>query len=328
MSNFGHTPETAPPGLRDAYKALEPDANADYGTILPFAIDRTTGKPRWAIPSILRDTLGGGLDLLAGLDTGEVTPRAALQLGLGSTGVGASLAPRGAVAMGGARLSPGEETAARLARARQMGFDTTQYLYHGTGVPGFSEFSLMPQTSRLIRGGLEAPGIWTIENPEVASLFARLRASKQIAGEEAAPNVLPLFGRYIKKGDIDLNRVEYPQAITSIAEAFDKHGFDAARVLNYHGNLPGHPPITGQTAWVFKNPNQLRSVHAAFDPAKRESSDLMAGFAIPGPAPVPGLDAWRPPEPEPPGMIRLPTGQVVDEATIPNHLRPSGRQVY
>jgi hypothetical protein len=27
-------------------------------------------------------------------------------------------------------------------------------------------------------------------------------------------------------------------------------------------------------------------------------------------------------------MIRLPTGQVVDEATIPNHLRPSGRQVY
>jgi len=27
-------------------------------------------------------------------------------------------------------------------------------------------------------------------------------------------------------------------------------------------------------------------------------------------------------------MIRLPTGQIIDEAAIPNHLRPSGRQVY
>lgn len=293
MSTFGYTSETAPSGLRDAYKALEADPNADYGTILPFATDRTTGKLRWAMPSVLRDPLVAGLDLLAGLDTGEVTPRAALQLGLGGMGVGASLAPRGALAMGGARLSPWEETAARLARARQIGFDTSQYLYHGTGVPGFSAFSLSPKTPPLIREGVRAPGIWTIENPEIASLFARLRASNQIAGEEA-PNVLPLFGRYVRKGDIDLNKVEYPQAITSIAEAFDKQGFDAARVLNYHANLTGHPPITGQTAWVFKNPNQLRSVHAAFDPAKRDSSDLMAGFAVPGPAPVPGFRVKEP----------------------------------
>jgi hypothetical protein len=293
MSNFGYTSETAPTGLRDAYKALEADPNADYGTILPFAIDRTTGKPRWAMPSVLRDPLVAGLDLLAGLDTGEVTPRAALQIGLGGMGAGASLAPRGALAMGGARLSPWEETAARLARARQMGFDTSQYLYHGTGVPGFSAFSLTPEATPLVRAGMRAPGIWTIDNPEVASLFAKLRASHQIAGEET-PNVLPLFGRYVKKDDIDLNKVEYAQAITSIAQAFDKHEFDAARVLNYHANLPGHPPISGQTAWVFKNPNQLRSVHAAFDPAKRDSSDLMAGVLAP--APVPG---FRVTEPEP-----------------------------
>ncbi len=293
MTNIGYSTETAPPGLRDAYKALEPDPNADYGTILPFAIDRTTGKGRWAMPSLLRDTLDGGLDLLAGLDTGEVTPRAALQLGLGGVAAGASLAPRGALAIGGARFSPWEETAARLARARQMGFDTSQYLYHGTAVPGFSAFSLTPKTPPLIREGVRAPGIWTIENPEVANLFARLRASNQIAGEEA-PNVLPLFGRYVKKGDIDLNKVEYPQAVTSIAEAFDKYGFDAARVLNYHANLAGSPPIAGQTAWVFKSPNQLRSVHAAFDPAKRESSDLMAGFAAPGPTP-----RFRVKQPEP-----------------------------
>lgn len=259
MSNFGCTSETAPPGLRDTYKALEADPNADYGTILPFAIDRTTGKPRWAMPSALRDPLVAGLDLLAGLDTGEATPRAALQIGLGGMGAVASLAPRGAVAIGRVRLLPWEDTAARLAGARQMGFDTSQYLYHGTGVPGFSAFSLTPAATPLVGAGMRAPGVWTIENPEVAGLFARLRASHQIVGEDA-PNVLPLFGRYIKKGDIDLNKVEYPQAIASIAEAFDKHGF----------------------------------VHAAFDPARRDSSDLMAGIVAP--APVPG---FRVTEPEP-----------------------------
>ena len=295
MSNSGYTAGNAPAGLRDAYQALEPDPNADYGTILPFAIDRTTGKARWAMPSLVRDTLGAGLDLLAGLDTGEVTPRAALQVGLGGLGVGASIAPRGALAMGGTRLSPWEETAARLARARQMGFDTSQYLYHGTAVPGFSAFSLAPQTSRLTRGGIQAPGIWTIENPEVASLFARLKASNQIAGE-GTPNVLPLFGRYVKKGDLDLTKMSYTDAVASLANSFDRHGYDAARIVNYHADLPGHPPITGQTAWVFKNPNQLRSVHAAFDPAKRNSSDLMAGVAAPGPAPVP---AFHVKEPEP-----------------------------
>jgi hypothetical protein len=324
MSNFGYTAETAPRGLRDAYKALEPDPNAEYGTILPFAIDRTTGKGRWAMPSFLRDTLAGGLDLLAGVDTGEVTPRAAMQIGLGGMGAGASLAPRGALAMGGARLSPWEETAARLARARQMGFDTKQYLYHGTGVPGFPGFSLTPGTSPLMRGRIKAPGIWTIENPEVASLFAKQRALEQIAGEES-PNVLPLFGRYVKKGDLDLSKMEYHEAVRWMADAFDKHGYDAARILNYHANVAGQP-IAGQTAWVFKNPNQLRSPFAQFDPSRRDSSDLMAGFAVPGPAPVPGLHAWRPPEPGP--SIRLPTGQVVDEAAIPNHLRPPGKQVY
>ena len=88
------------------------------------------------------------------------------------------------------------------------------------------------------------------------------------------------------------------------------------------------PELGPQTIWAFRDPAQLRSRFAAFDPAKRDSSDLMAGFAAPGPTPVPGLDAWRPPETEPPGMIRLPTGQVVDEAAIPNHLRSSERQVY
>jgi hypothetical protein len=288
MADYGYDAETAPAGLRGAYEALESDPNAVYGTLLPFAIDKTSQERRWAMPSLMRDALSGGLDLLAGLDTGEVTPRAALQLGLGGLGAGASLAPRGAVAMGGGRLAPWEDTAARLARAQQMGFDTTLPLYHGTGAPGFPAFSFLAPTSHLIRDGIRAPGIWAIENPEVAGQIAMMRASNQIAGEES-PNVLPLFVRYSKKGDVDLNERTYVDAMASIDRAFKKNGFDAARILNYHANLPGNPPITGQTAWVFRDPNQLRSRFALFDPARRDSPNLMAGVAAPGPAPAPGF---------------------------------------
>ena len=118
MSNFGYTQDTAPPGLRDAYRALAPDPNVEYGSVLPYAIDPRSKTIRFAMPSFAREKVLAGLDLLAGLDTGEVTPRAAMQIGLGGLGIGAGLAPRGALAMGvGAALSPGCGSAGR-ARAR------------------------------------------------------------------------------------------------------------------------------------------------------------------------------------------------------------------
>jgi hypothetical protein len=49
------------------------------------------------------------------------------------------------------------------------------------------------------------------------------------------------------------------------------------------------PDLGPQTIWTFRDPVQLRSRFALFDPAKRDSSDLMAGFAMPAPAPVPGF---------------------------------------
>jgi hypothetical protein len=120
MDDWGYTAETAPSGLRDSYKWLEPDPNADYGTVLPYAVDRTSGNLRFAMPSGLRDTVGGWLDLMAGVDTGEVTPRAALQLGTGGFLTGGALAPRGALAAGGTRPQLAMDEASRLARAEAL----------------------------------------------------------------------------------------------------------------------------------------------------------------------------------------------------------------
>ena len=144
----------------------------------------------------------------------------------------------------------------------------------------------------------------------------------------------------------------------SVAGAFDQ-GYDAIRLHNY----TMFPDLGPQINWMIRDPNQLRSPFAAFDPAKRGSSDLLAGFVAPiGPvppgfnlqpeqsdpqmaaraawlqrrneamAPAPGLASWRPPAPEPKSepvrMMRLPTGQLVDEATVPNSFRPLHRQIY
>jgi hypothetical protein len=45
-----------------------------------------------------------------------------------------------------------------------------------------------------------------------------------------------------------------------------------------------------QTIWAFRDPAQLRSRFAVFDPEKRGSEDLLAGFAALGPTPVPGFN--------------------------------------
>lgn len=100
-----------PQRLAPLYGALEPDPDADYGTLMPWAVNRPGSaawvqqgaNPRMALPEVVREGLGGVLDLLAGTETGEVTPRAAQSLALGGLAGGGALAPRGALAAGGAR---------------------------------------------------------------------------------------------------------------------------------------------------------------------------------------------------------------------------------
>jgi len=323
MSDFGYTSQTAPPALRDAYKWLEPDPNAEYGTVLPFARDKTTGEMRWAMPGLVRDFLTGGLDLLAGVDTGEVTPRAAVQLGLGGMGSGAMLAPRGALAAGAARIAPRLDPAA-MGRARQMGFNVDRPLFHGTPAPDFPAFAPLPPWEAVRTG--RAPGIWTAENPEVAANFSVPAQREQVGlvglpgnpgSPESTPRILPLFGRSerpapltISPGDRwgDINR--------AIADAYAS-GYDAVRLQNY----TMFPELGPQTIWGFRDPNQLRSWFARFDPNRRYSDDLLAASAVPGfnvvPPPQPGFNV----QPTPPPGFR------VDPQSLPNSLRrPQDRE--
>lgn len=91
--------------LTPIYDYLAPDPNADYGTILPFAKDRTTGAVRAALPETIRNGLLGYLDLANATGTGSLTGNALTALTMGGMGAGALGAPRGALAVGSARLT-------------------------------------------------------------------------------------------------------------------------------------------------------------------------------------------------------------------------------
>ena len=325
--------------LDSYYRALAPRPDAEYGSILPFAYN-APGSPTWvqegrdfrpALPEFARSAMKGVLDLLQGTETGKLTPEALETITLGSLGAGAMLAPRGALASGAARLEM--DQASRLARARSLGFNVDRPLYHGTLAPDFPAFGTVPPWEAVRRG--RPPGIWTAENPAVASRLSEAEVRSRLGLSPTSPTpgllldqahsrILPLLARSERTAELTLPpRPDWGEVWNKIGGRFYE-GYDSVRLQNY----TMFPELGPQTIWAFRDPAQLRSRFAAFDPAKRDSSDLMAGFAAPGPAPVPGLDAWRPPVPEPPGMIRLPTGQVVDEAAIPNHLRSSERQVY
>lgn len=177
------------------------------------------------------------------------------------------------------------DEAARLARAKDMGFRTQMPLYHGTGA-AFDEFKPVPTDAK----GWVSPGASLARSPEIANEFAEMAGQGRIGGlywsdnARANPQVYKLFHRADNPAALTLTGNEtHPQVVATLQDAFDR-GHDAVMLRNY--TSPG-----GRVGDIIivKNANQLRSVNAAFDPAKRESGNLLAGIA--GALPVAGLAA-------------------------------------
>jgi hypothetical protein len=284
-----------PRALAPIDKALARNPDADYGTILPFAVNRV-GSPTWAmegsnlrfaLPDFLRATLQGITDLGASTETGTLTPEALGTVLSGSLGGGIAGAPRGVLAAGGARRPLPMDTASRLARADAMGNRIP--VFHGTNREINPGFSLEPP-HRATSGMSAREGVWTVASPEVAGQHADWAAGFLPGTAEAAgQNILPLLGRSTRPVTIRLQPGDDDRILTgAIRDAWDQ-GYDAVRVLNYPNLSTG----ASEVAWVFKNPNQLRSPFAKFDPTQRDSSDLMASRFVPGfnvaPPPGPGF---------------------------------------
>lgn len=204
-------------------------------------------------------------DILMGKKPATIEDAAKFALDVGLIGFGGS-APKGALRSGGARNAKGlpRDEASRMARAREMGH--TVPMYHATNAKKDFEAFKSPSRASL------RPGDWAIygaDHPAVAGEF----------GSGNGQRVLPLLGRGAKKTSIDL-----PEGVTdhevsaTLADLWD-NGYDFVRLKNY--TTPGGK--TGQTIYAVRDPNQLRSRFADFDPAKAWSDDLLATAAPPIP---------------------------------------------
>ena len=157
------------------------------------------------------------------------------------------------------------DAASRLARAKSMGFMTDMPVYHGS--PGeFNAFQAQP-TSGV---GMTTPGVSVALDPSVANEYAM---AKQGSGP-ANPQVYPLLHRASNPAVLTLDGSEKQGEIAStLANAFDS-GHDAVMLRNY--STPGGQ--VGKNIIIVKDPSQLRSAFANFDPSKIASPDLLAGI--------------------------------------------------
>jgi hypothetical protein len=165
-------------------------------------------------------------------------------------------------------------------RANAMGFDTPAY--HG-GTNDFSEFKSNNPT-------------YASDKAEIANIYAEATGRHKALGEiNASPNVMPLLlggkkltvsdlGRGIADNVYDkLSHGYYPDNLAKslnetprrrLVNDIKNYGYDrveATDILDLGGEQMQHIIPSGS--------NQIRSRFAAFDPAKRNSRNLMAGVA-------------------------------------------------
>jgi hypothetical protein len=153
------------------------------------------------------------------------------------------------------------DTPARMKRAEEMGFDTD--VFHGTGRQ-FEEFQINP--SQRAAGSDKEPAVFFTKSPIEANHFAR------VAGATAhGENVIPAKIRGNFK-DVDAPYYR-TQIFSDELAAAKKEGFDGVRFI---GVDEGTGPAD---QYAVFNPANIRSRHAAFDPAKKDSANLLAGVA-------------------------------------------------
>ncbi len=175
-----------------------------------------------------------------------------------------------ALPMGRFRPPPALDFASRMARAKEMGFHTDMPLGHGTA----AEFSAF-DPSRGATTSSAAPGrmgVFSEVRPQeggIADEFAGMAAQKT-GGD---PAVMPLLHRAEKPASITLTGQEKNHEIAATLDHLWSNGYDAVMMKNY--TTPGGK--TGNVL-VVKDPAQLRSPYAEFDPAKRNSANLLGGI--------------------------------------------------
>lgn len=290
----------------EIYRLLGLNPNLRRSTILPIARNEQGGLEA-AVPQSLIDLARAFRLPARAMGGGSYGPEDIANFALNTGALGAvGTKPAGALASGAARTSkpsalPMDE-ASRMARAAEQGFTTDAY--HGTGAD-IRSFDL--QAPKVTGGGLNDAGVFVSTDPVEASRYART-----FGGDSA--NVLPLkvrterpltlapgvFERLQDVAYMQRNGHAVPEVkgiflqddLAQAGVAWDGKGspVEAIRAAGYDAiSKGGRYPET-----VVFDPKNIRSRFAAFDPAKKDSADLLAGvIGLPGGSFLTGLNQER-----------------------------------
>jgi len=156
-------------------------------------------------------------------------------------------------------------------RARAMGFDVDTNLLHGTS-SDFGEFS---------DGRIKT---YLTNKPEIAEIYANARArDSSVRNKNAEPNIIPVITRNnnelivtdVRDGNHGWSSDNLRNALGTdqkrgLYDIAQKQGIDRVRIDDML-DLGGE-----QSQWVVADPSNIRSRFAAFDPMRRNESDLLA----------------------------------------------------
>jgi len=160
-------------------------------------------------------------------------------------------------------------------RARAMGYEGG--LYHGgtNDVPAFTVN--------------ERKNVYATDEPRIGDIYATATGRHSSLREiNAGPNVMPLMyrGKLAEVSDQgatgggwyndNLSALTGLEGGRKIIKEVPKKGFSGVKITDMD-DLGGR-----QTQYVFPDPSVLRSRFAAFDPARRDENDLLAGLAALG----------------------------------------------
>ena len=166
----------------------------------------------------------------------------------------------------------------RMARAQEQGFDTDTPYYHGTPAEDIDAFDLLPERRRFPKSF----GVHMANTKNEATHY-KPPTSGSVQELYAAPqNTLeidiPRGGHFVSasmKADLDRDDI-----IRQLVDAKrDGSPYDSVRVRK--DMSPDWADWSGKEGYnenlIMLDPTRVRSVNAAFDPAKKDSANLLAG---------------------------------------------------
>jgi hypothetical protein len=246
------------------------------------------GKKGKALTNAIRKD---GYDSIFTVDgSGELSEAVDLYKGKGGVNMASAGAGIGALGLMGAsddsEAGVGKlamDTASRLKRAKEQGFDTDTTYYHGT--PSFKGdgFSSKEIGSNY---GYDEQGFFFSNDPRITNDYATSNTlGETITGGQSIPVYAsaknPLVIDKEKARELGVMNPE-DEGIVSywdnqhpwILDEMSDGGHDAIKIIDRDPDVSvnGKP----QEMLVMMNPSNIRSTNAAFDPAKKDSSNLLA----------------------------------------------------